>query len=281
MLKIKAEETYDVLQNCQRWQTNIHNHGFVALIDVMPRLVPINKTADYAVVQAARVSYGSGTKKVNEDTGLVRYLMRHDHTTPTEMVEFKFHISAPIFVARQWLRHRMASVNEYSGRYSVMEDKYYVPDDVRLQNENNRQGGDVIADNKVSSDFLSYLDELEQHYSKYQEFISNNISREQARIVLPVSVYTQWYWKIDLHNLFNFLRLRMDDHAQKEIRDYATAIYDMIKEIVPISVQAFDDYVRFAVKLTKLEIEALKTGEFDSKNKREKEEWIVKKKLLT
>src|SRR5437660_2750612 len=160
-------ELYDVMDGAGRWEIKIHDHGLVALLDVMPRLAPVGKTADFAIVQAARVSYGAGTKQVNEDRGLIRYLARHRHTTPFEMVEFKFHHVMPIFIARQWIRHRTASVNEYSARYSVVRDRYYHPslENVRKQSGANRQGGDEQIDELTAKEFGEYLDKVEAQYS--------------------------------------------------------------------------------------------------------------------
>jgi thymidylate synthase (FAD) len=276
-------EVYDVMNGAGRWEVKVHDHGLVALIDVMPRLAPVGKTADYAIVQAARVSYGEGTKQVNEDTGLIRYLARHRHSTPFEMVEFKFHHVMPIFVARQWIRHRTANVNEYSARYSVVRDRFYHPtlENVRKQSASNRQGGEEPVDPTTAEDFLRYLDRVESDYEHYQGFIDKGVAREIARIALPASVYTEWYWKIDLHNLFHFLSLRMDAHAQQEIRDYANAMYALIKPIVPIAAQAFLDYNFGAMHLTRLEIEAIKTGQpLATPNKRETAEWEAKKAKL-
>jgi thymidylate synthase (FAD) len=273
----------DVMGGAARWEVKVHDHGLVALVDVMPRLAPAGKTADFAIVQAARVSYGEGTKQVNEDRGLIRYLARHRHTTPFEMVEFKFHHVMPIFVARQWIRHRTANVNEYSARYSVVRDRFYHPsaDNVRRQSASNRQGGDEPMDPVTAREFLDYLDGIERGYEKYEQFLQKGVAREIARIALPASVYTEWYWKIDLHNLFHFLSLRMDEHAQQEIRDYATAMFELIRPIVPIAAEAFLDYNLGAVHLSRLEAEALRTGEpLKSDNKRENAEWEEKKKRL-
>jgi thymidylate synthase (FAD) len=276
-------ETYDVMDGASRWEIKVHDHGMVALLDVMPRFAPVGKTADYAIVQAARVSYGEGTKQVNEDRGLIRYLARHRHTTPFEMVEFKFHHVMPIFVARQWIRHRTANVNEYSARYSVVRDRFYKPalDSVRKQSTTNRQGGEEPMDGSTASEFLAYLDDVEKSYERYQEFLDKGVAREIARIALPASVYTEWYWKIDLHNLFHFLSLRMDAHAQQEIRDYATAMFRLIQPIVPIAAEAFEDYNLGSMHLTRLEIEAIKAGQpINTVNKREAAEWEEKKKRL-
>eukprot|EP01132_Coremiostelium_polycephalum_P003119 gene3119-3900_t len=282
--KVAAEtEYFDVMNGSHRWDVKVHDHGSVSLVDSMPRLAPVGQTADFAIVQAARVSYGAGTKKVSEDKGLIRYLFRHQHTSPFEMVEFKFHCVMPVFIARQWIRHRTANVNEYSARYSVMPDKYYHPcaEDVRKQSTSNRQGGEEQLETKTAQEFLDYLDQVESNYKTYTQLLEKGLSRELARIALPVSIYTEWYWKIDLHNLFHFLKLRMDSHSQKEIRDYANAIFALIRNIVPVACEAFVDYSFESIKLTRLEIEAIKTGApLKTTNKRENEEWETKKKLL-
>jgi thymidylate synthase (FAD) len=290
---------YDVLENIDNKVVKCLDHGHVTLVDAMPRLVPVDrKTADYAIVQAARVSYGDGTKTINEDRGLIRYLMRHMHTTPFEMIEFKFHCKMPLFVARQWIRHRTANVNEYSGRYSVMKDEFYIPEQKNLkkQSQLNKQGGD-----ESFTDATQFLDSLNSFcdtaYESYEKVLASGLSREQARMILPVNNYTEWYWKIDLHNLFHFLALRCDSHAQWEIRVFADAILNLIQPIVPIAVEAWNDYHdhRSALKLTRLEIESLKNyiqslqssllsadkivpslPELNSNNKREKEEWLLK-----
>lgn len=276
-------EVADVMGGAARWEIAVHDHGLVALVDAMPRFAPVGKTADFAIVQAARVSYGQGTKQVNEDRGLIRYLARHRHTTPFEMVEFKFHQRMPIFVARQWIRHRTANVNEYSARYSVVPDRFYHPplENVRKQSKTNRQGGEEPMDDATAQEFLAYLTKAEALYADYQKLIDKGVSRELARVGLPVSVYTEWYWKIDLHNLFHFLSLRMDPHAQQEIRDYATAMFALIQPIVPIAAEAFLDYQLGAMHLTRLEIEALRSGHpIQTENKRETAEWEEKRKRL-
>jgi thymidylate synthase (FAD) len=276
-------EVVDVMNGDGRWEIKVHDHGLVALVDVMPRLVPKGKTADSAIVQSARVSYGTGTKQVNEDRGLIRYLARHRHTTPFEMVEFKFHHVMPIFVARQWIRHRTANVNEYSARYSVVKDRFYKPtaELVRAQSKTNRQGGTEPMDPVTATEFLAYLDKAEGLYADYEKLIEKGVAREIARIGLPVSGYTEWYWKIDLHNLLHFLSLRMDSHAQQEIRDYATAMFELIRPIVPIAAEAFLDYRTEALQLSRLEIAALKSGgPLATDNKREQAEWEEKKVRL-
>ncbi len=273
----------DVMGGSARWEIKVHDHGLVALLDVMPRMVPEGKTADFAIVQAARVSYGAGTKQVNEDRGLIRYLARHRHSTPMEMVEFKFHHVMPIFIARQWIRHRTANVNEISGRYSVITDRFYKPsiDNVRKQSVANRQGGEEPIDRLTAQQFLDYLDKAEGQYGEYERLMAAGVSRELARIALPVSTYTEWYWKCDLHNVLRFLSLRMDAHAQQEIRDYANAMHALIRPIVPLACEAFADYDLGGMHLTRLEIEAMRTGQpLASDNKREQAEWAAKREKL-
>jgi len=229
--------------------------GFVRLIDVMGD--------DNAIVQAARVSYGSGTKKVHEDRGLIRYLIRHLHTTPFEMVEFKFHMKLPIFVARQWIRHRTANVNEYSGRYSEMKDEFYVPapEQIRAQSAINKQGRADESFAPEESDRVRSMMRTTQEnlYSEYQELLDTSLAREIARINLPVSNYTEWYWKIDLHNLFHFLRLRIDSHAQYEIRVYGEAMAQIVKAAVPLAYEAFEDYILNSQKFSHQELGVIKS----------------------
>ncbi|MEW6411073.1 MAG: FAD-dependent thymidylate synthase [Candidatus Zixiibacteriota bacterium] len=214
------------------------DHGFVRLVDYMG--------SDESIVQAARVSYGKGTKKVSEDRGLIRYLMRHRHTTPFEMVEFKFHVKLPIFVARQWIRHRTASVNEYSGRYSVMKEEFYLPhpEDIRYQSTVNKQGrSEDEVPEELQRKLLDYLvTSQKESFDSYMKFVDDGVARELARIALPLSMYTEWYWKIDLHNLFHFLKLRMDPHAQQEFQQYAVIMANIVKTVCPVAYEAFTDY---------------------------------------
>ena len=273
----------DVMGGALRWEIPVHEHGFVALVDAMPRLIPAGQSADSAIVQAARVSYGEGTKKIHEDRGLLRYLLRHRHTTPFEMVEFKFHVAMPMFVARQWIRHRTASVNEYSARYSIVPDRFWRPtlESVRAQSRTNRQGGEEPIDHGTAERFLELLDRAESNYREYLALTEQGVARELARAALPVSVYTEWYWKCDLHNLLHFLALRLDPHAQREIRDYAEAMYALIKPIVPLTCEAFEDYRLGAISLTRLEVEALRSGQpIESDNRREQQEWEAKRQAL-
>lgn len=227
--------------------------GLVYLVDYMGN--------DEAIEQAARVSYGGrGTRKVQETRGLIRYLLRNTHTTPFEMVELKFHAKMPIFVARQWIRHRTASVNEMSARYSVLPDTFYVPETevIQLQSTDNKQGRGDDADDQTRNEVQSYLRmDAHQAYEHYTEMIERGVSRELARTNLPVSIYTEWYWKIDLHNLMHFLRLRLDSHAQHEIQVFGQAMAQIVKEAFPLAWEAFEDYVLYSERFSRIEIEAL------------------------
>jgi thymidylate synthase (FAD) len=221
------------------------NFGFVGLVDSMGD--------DSRIVQAARVSYGSGTKTAREDRGLIRYLFRHFHTTPLEMVVFCFHLKFPIIVSRQHSRHRMSSTNEYSGRYSVMSDEFYIPNEDRIQSQHaiNKQGSGDALDPKTQKQAVEIIDDLTQFcYKNYQELLDLGVSREVARSVLPVSNFTEMYWKIDLHNLLNYLYLRMDSHAQWEIQQFANAIAEFVKEKCPIAWEAYVDYKQNAVNFS-------------------------------
>lgn len=229
----------------------VHENGFVRLVDHMPQ-----GNMDSAIVQSARVSYGEGTKTSRDDTGLIRYLMRHWHTTPFEMIEFKFHIKMPIYIARQHMRHRTASVNELSARYSVVSKEYYIPDKLRVQSRTNRQGSE--GESVASVD--SMREHLDKSFEEYGKLLDDGCCREQARGVLPQSTYTEFYWKINLHNLMHYLHLRMDSHAQEEIRDYAKAIYDLVEPLVPITMKAFMDFRVNAIYLSGPEIDAIKNG---------------------
>lgn len=226
------------------------DHGFIRVIDYMGD--------DEAVVQSARVSYGRGTKKISQDRGLIRYLMRHWHTTPFEMCEIKFHVKLPIFVARQWIRHRTANVNEYSARYSILDKEFYIPAPANLasQSDSNRQGrGDVLEGAEAHQVLELLKNDSEKSYEHYMQMLNLNdntdevldpnkkgLTRELARMNLPVNYYTQWYWKIDLNNLMHFLMLRADPHAQYEIRVYAEAMIEVLKKWVPFTFEAFMDY---------------------------------------
>jgi len=229
------------------------DRGFVMLRDYMG--------SDAAIVQAARVSYGAGTKKVSEDKALIGYLMRHRHTTPFEMVELKFLVKLPIFVARQWIRHRTANVNEQSARYSIMDDEFYVPaeEHVRYQSPTDRQGS---SDEEVPPELRQHVIEVlragaERAYGEYEDMVEQNVARELARIHLPISLYTQWYWKIDLHNLLHFLELRMSEHAQYEIRVYAKAMAEIVKGVVPWTWEAFEEFRLCALSFSRSELQVI------------------------
>jgi thymidylate synthase (FAD) len=249
-------------------------HMQARLVDSMP-----SENCDAAIVQAARVSYGPGTKSVSDDRALIRYLMRHWHTTPFEMVEFKFHIRAPIFVARQWLRHRMASVNEMSARYSIIPDQYFLPEELRKQSTTRGQGGEEPYPDAWHL-ALRQKGVCDQAFHVYNQLIDTGVARELARAHLPQNTFTEFYWKIDLHNLLHFLRLRMDDHAQKEIRDLAIKVYELIKPLCPITCEAFEDFRVGSMTLTRLEIEAIRNGRSEIPGRGECSEFKDKLKLL-
>ena len=217
------------------------DHGFIRVIDYMGD--------DSAICQAARVSYGKGTKSVSNDEGLIRYLMRHWHSTPFEMCEIKLHVKLPVFVARQWIRHRTANVNEYSARYSILDREFYIPesDALAAQSTQNNQGRGEVLQGAEAARVLEILkSDSQRSYDHYEEMLSQDgqsgLARELARMNLPANIYTQWYWKVDLHNLFHFLRLRADSHAQMEIRVYADAIARVVADWVPFAYGAFEDY---------------------------------------
>ena len=241
------------------------DHGFVRVIDYMGD--------DSSVVQSARVSYGKGTKKISNDKGLIKYLMRHRHSTPFEMCEIKFHIKLPIFIARQWIRHRTANVNEYSARYSILDKEFYIPsaENLAAQSQINNQGrGDALTDDEASNVIQILKNDAEQTYANYETLLNENssggvldegksgIARDLARMNLTLNTYTQWYWKIDLNNLLHFLALRADDHAQYEIRVYADVMLDLVKKWVPLTYEAFEDYRMGGTELSAKEIKLMR-----------------------
>jgi thymidylate synthase (FAD) len=234
------------------------DHGFIRVVDYMGD--------DGAIVQAARVSYGRGTRRVSDDAGLINYLMRHRHSTPFEMCEIKYHVKLPIFVARQWIRHRTASVNEYSARYSVLDREFYIPapEHLAAQSASNRQGrGAVLTGDEAAWVLRTLRDDAERCYAHYEAMLNEpteagpadpqrqGLARELARMNLTLNTYTQWYWKIDLHNLFHFLALRADAHAQYEIRAYAEAMLDTVRRWVPLAFAAFANHRLGAVQLSR------------------------------
>ena len=232
------------------------DHGFVRVIDYMGD--------DAAICQAARVSYGKGTKSVSNDEGLIRYLMRHWHSTPFEMCEVKLHVKLPVFVARQWIRHRTANVNEYSARYSILDREFYIPaaEHLAAQSEVNNQGRGAALEGEEAARVLEILKgDSARCYDNYEQMIGDEgqsgLARELARMNLPANIYTQWYWKVDLHNLFHFLRLRADAHAQYEIRVYAEEMCKIVADWVPFAYKAFEDYRLGAVTFSAQMVETL------------------------
>jgi|TARA_B100001250_G_scaffold297777_1_gene259245 thymidylate synthase (FAD) len=222
--------------------------GFVRLVDAMG--------GDDAIVQAARVSYGKGTAKVSQDRGLIRYLMRHRHTTPFEMVEFKFHCKMPIFVARQWVRHRTANINEYSLRYSEARDEFYFPDpeNIQFQSALNKQGRLGEVSDELKMKVRNYFEEIsDRSFEIYSELNDAGVARELARAILPVNLYTEWYWKNDLHNLLHFIGLRSDSHAQYEIRVFSDAMAESVKAVAPFAWEAYQDYVVSGLRFSRIE----------------------------
>ena len=244
---------------------SVLDHGFVRVVDYMGD--------DAAIVQAARVSYGRGTTRLSSDRGLIRYLVRHRHTTPLEMCEIKLHVKLPIFVARQWIRHRTANVNEYSARYSILDREFYLPhpDQLAEQSRSNRQGREAMLSSEQSARVLRLLStDAERCYDHYEELLNEDdegnprrpgepqLARELARMNLTLNYYTQWYWKVDLHNLLHFLSLRMDPHAQYEIRVYADVIGSLVEKWVPLAWEAFRDYRLQGMSLSRMEVLAVK-----------------------
>ena len=239
-------------------EQEIHKHGFVRLIDVMGD--------DSSIADAARVSYGEGTRSVSDNRNLIRYLVRHKHTSPLEMVEVKFHLKLPIFVMRQLVRHRTAAINEYSGRYSIMTDDCYQPSEnyIQPQSQFNNQGRDgEMSDGWKTKYKETIRDITHKAVIAYKNLIGNGsvshggLARELARTVLPVSNYTECYWKVNLHNFFHFCKLRMDSHAQQEIQDYAKVMFEMVKPKVPIATEAFEDYSLNSISLSRMEKDVL------------------------
>ena len=228
--------------------------GFVRLVDYFG--------GDQRIVQSARVSYGEGTKSVSQDGALIDYLLRHQHTSPFEQVVMTFHVKMPIFVARQWVRHRTGRMNEVSGRYSIMKDEFYVPaeDKVAPQSKDNKQGRATEAFDKANAEkIINQLEEGQKEaYENYSELIDSGLAREIARINLPLSLYTEFYWEMDLHNLFHFLKLRLDSHAQYEIRVYAEVILEMCRKVAPMATESFINHMNHGVNFSGEEMEALR-----------------------
>lgn len=233
-------------------EMKVLDKGFVRLVDYMG--------GDERIVQSARVSYGSGTKSYRQDRGLIHYLMRNWHTSPFEQVQLTFHTKMPVFVARQWVRHRTARLNEISGRYSIMKDEFYLPEpeNVCAQSESNKQGrGDSLPFDEAMAIINKMEEEQASAYASYADLVERGVARELARANLPLGLYTEWYWQIDLHNLFHFLRLRMDAHAQFEIRVFAEAMATCAKAVAPLAYEAFEEHILGSVSFSKAECEAL------------------------
>ena len=246
------------------------DHGFVRLVDYLG--------SDQRIVQSARVSYGAGTKTYRQDKGLINYLLRNDHTSPFEQVVFTFHLKMPIFVARQWVRHRTGRMNEISGRYSVMKEECYVPDSehIALQSEDNKQGrkNEPVSAGEAEEVKAALEKAYASSFEAYDGLLEKGIARELSRVALPLALYTEFYWQMDLHNLFHFLELRLDAHAQYEIRVYAEVILEIVRKVCPMAAEAFENYKLGAVTFSKKEMAALKAmlkGEDDPLEKREKE----------
>lgn len=268
----------------EKVEHKILDKGFIRVIDIMGD--------DAAIAEAARVSYGKGTKTKRQDAGLIRYLLRNWHTSPFEMCEIKFHIKCPIFVMRQWIRHRTANVNEYSARYSEVKDDFYIPDLERIQGQSttNKQGSDGELPLEIRQQFRQQLiEQCQSQYNIYKQALENGVARQTARIILPLNTYTEFYWKIDLHNLLHFIRLRADHHAQWEIRQYANAMLEIVKNWVPAVYEAFIEYRMESQNISKTGLENIRkmikgeSIEFEESNftsKREFNEFIEKVRVL-
>lgn len=264
---------------------NVLNLGFIKLVDCMPRVVSNESwrlRCDSAIVQAARVSFGSGMKDIETDTRLIQYLLRHKHTSPFEMVKFKFHVKAPIFVQRQWFRHRMSNFNEISGRYSQLNPEFYIPNFLGKQSRLNKQASDstnLLENENIKFLFDTYTENSVNQYSLYKKLINNGVAKETARICLPLNMYTEFYWSIDLHNFLNFTRLRSHKGAQPEIQAYSNAAFELIEDICPITTKAYNNYVKNSVTFTNEELKTLNfiSNKEELTNLREKNE--LKEKL--
>ena len=264
---------------------HVLDKGFIKLVDCMPRIVSDKSwplRCDSAIVQAARVSFGGGMKDLKTDTRLIQYLLRHKHTSPFEMVKFKFHVKTPIFVQRQWFRHRMSNFNEISGRYSKLDPEFYVPEFVGKQSTLNKQASDrtnLLEDVNIKVLFNAYLKNSQDQYNLYTRLINKGVSREIARICLPLNMYTEFYWCVDLHNFFNFTKLRSAPSAQPEIRQYADAGLELISDICPVSTKAYKNYIEDSVVLTREEMDCLNILSCDEINLELREREELTKKL--
>ena len=250
MLRPEVDYMNEVIGN----EIKVLDHGFIRVVDYMGD--------DAAVVQAARVSYGKGTKSVSEDAGLINYLMRHKHSTPFEMCEIKLHVKLPIFVARQWIRHRTGSFNEYSARYSVLEDEFYIPsnENLGLQSASNKQEREGrLYETMANQVIFNIIEHSQEAYILYTNMLEEGVAREIARMVLPLNIYSQWYWKVDLKNLLDFLNLRTDPHAQYEIRVYADEIEKILSHWLPMTYSAYKNHMKDGVNLSAEAVKLVKS----------------------
>ena len=272
MARIIVPEAEELLDK----ESRVLNLGFVRFVDYLG--------SDARIVQAARVSYGPGTKTVREDKALINYLMKNQHTSPFEQIILTFHVKLPIFVARQWVRHRTARLNEISGRYSVLKDEFYLPEEssIRLQSTRNKQGRSLQeVPGQLKSRVLEILKtDHELVYSHYQELLNDGVARELARINLPLSLYTEWYWQIDLHNLFHFIKLRLDPHAQLEIREYARVLGKAARAVAPMAYAAFEEYILCGVRLSRSEALGLARLLKNEPHGLEEKEWLALQEIL-
>lgn len=285
-------ENKDTILDISGLKIDVFNAGFVRLVDCMPRVIPSGNEklrCDFAIAEAARVSYGEGTKGYENDKRLIRYLLRNKHTSPFEMVKFKFHLKLPIFVQRQLIRHRTANVNEISGRYTKIEDEFYVPDTIRGQSADNKQGSseNFEVSDELRDIYNSYMDKNKETYNLYEQLIENGVAKELSRICLPQNIYTELYWCIDLHNLLHFLKLRNSAHAQFEIRMYAKALQEIVKQLCPVTIEAYTEFFEGSITLSTKELSLVRDylndasiikGKFSTK--REETEFIDKMKLI-
>ena len=277
----------------EKYSVNVLDKGFVRLVDCMPRVIPSGYEklrCDYAIAEAARVSYGGGSKGEDMDAKLIRYLLRNKHTSPFEMVKFKFHLKLPIFVQRQLIRHRTANVNEVSGRYTQLKEEFYVPLEPRKQSSSNKQGSEEWENgvpDRLMDTYAEYMNKNIEVYSLYNSLVEDGMAKEVARICLPQNIYTELYWCMDLHNLLHFVELRASPHAQAEIREYAFAIHDILMDLCPVTMRAFECFVEDAVTFSTTELKLVKrylSG--DTKldthfhNKREYQEFVDKMKQV-
>jgi len=261
------------------------DRGFIRLVDCMPRVISNESwklRCDAAIIQSARVSFGSGMKDIETDTRLIQYLLRHKHTSPFEMVKFKFHVKAPIFVQRQWFRHRMSNFNEISGRYSKIDPEFYIPTFVGKQSKLNKQASDstnLLENKNINKIFDIYTKKSLEQYSLYVKLIDNGVAKETARICLPLNIYTEFYWSIDLHNFLNFIRLRTHPGAQPEIQEYANNAFSLIEDLCPVTTKGYANYIKESVTFTKTDQDSLERIVYKESNLNLREQKELKEKV--